>query len=72
MKTVRGSKRAARREAARRVASNMGIPGKQFAEFWRAGATHEAGEKIKTAGRAREEAAAALTRAAAAVEKGIT
>jgi len=70
MKTARGSKRAARREAARRFALHMGIPGSLFAEFWREGATHEAGVKILTAGRAREEAAAALARALAAVEKG--
>ena len=67
MTTARGSKRAARREAARRVASNMGIPDKQFAEFWRAGATHEAGEKVLTAARGRAEADAALARAAMAV-----
>ena len=70
LKTERGSKRTARREAARRVALNMGIPNKQFAEFWRAGATHEAGEKVLTAARAREADAAALARALAAVEKG--
>jgi hypothetical protein len=70
MKIERGSVRAARRETARRDASNMGIPDRYFAEFWHAGATHEAGEKIKAAGRAREEAAAALARAVAAVEKG--
>jgi len=66
MKTERGTKRAQRRDAAHRIANNMGIPSKLFPEFWHAGATHEAGEEILKAGRARE-ADAALARATMAV-----